>query len=155
MITTSGCANNNYEKIQVPGNPSTYDYGITFDLDWDVYDSGTYSYGPLGSEVERMGGGTTGYRLFHELTLDFKFKNGQEYQEKIDLRPLIKKMLVNHEFPDLSKSKWGGSVDIRIIVEQNRLSIVYYIYKRRRNENGQKRLSSMRYEYPLFEKNLN
>lgn len=154
MMTTFGCAHNNNNRINVPGNPTAYSYGITFDLDWDVYDSGTFSYGPEGSTVRRMGGGRTGYELFFDLTLNFKLKDGREYHEKIDVRPLIEKMLEKYELPDLNKSKWGGMTDLRIIVQSNKLSLVYYIYENRKTENGQQELFPKRYNFPVFEKRL-
>lgn len=155
MMTISGCANSSCERINVPGHPGAHSYGINFDLDWDVYDAGTFSYGQEGSTFRQMGGGRSGYELFYDLTLDFKLKDGREYYEKIDLRPLIKTMLENHELPDLSKSKWGGSAFIEIIVKTDKLSIVYYILQRRRTKDGQRVLFHKSYCFPVFEKTLN
>ena len=153
MTTTSGCATGRTTEMKIPGNPNLNDYAIFFEIDWDVYDSGTYSYGPEGSTVRRMGGGRLGYKLFFDLTLDFKYKDGREYHEKIDIRPLIQKMVKQHQIFDLSKTKWGGGARLIINIKADKLSIEYLIYERIKKENPKRLLSKKRF-YPVFEKTL-
>jgi hypothetical protein len=88
------------------------------------------------------------------LALDFRFKDGREYHETIDIRPLVEKMLNKHALPDLSKSKWGGFASLKIIIQSNKLSIVYRLFEQRKTEDGQRILTSKRYDYTLFEKKL-
>ena len=153
MTTTSGCATGRMTEMKIPGNPNLNDYAIIFEIDWDVYDSGTYSYGPEGSTVRRMGGGRLGYKLFFDLTLDFKYKDGREYHEKIDIRPLIQKMVKQHQIFDLSKTKWGGMATLIVRIERDLLAIDYEVREYIRKENP-KLFFSKPHLYPIFDKNL-
>ena len=73
-----------------------------------VEPGGTYIYGPEGSTVRKLRGIRGGYVDFYDLTLDFKFKDGREYHEKIDIRPLIREMIKKHDIPDMIKNEMGG-----------------------------------------------
>lgn len=150
-MTTFGCANN-YNKVSLPGNPELSDYGIDFDTDWKVFESGTYVYGPEGSMVRHMSG-RMGYQSFYDLTLDFKFKDGRTYHEKIDVKSLIEKMVKNHEIHDLKADKWGGRTELQIRIKNDKLIIVYEVSERIKEENPVK-VFSKRYYYPVFEKTL-
>ena len=158
MMTTTGCAGRNSDGFRVPGNPFPNEYGLHFQVDWKVYDSGTWIYLPRGDEridPHKMGNvGRSGYRSFNILTLDFKFKDGRAYHEEIDLRPLIAEMLKNNTIPDLSKTKWGGYTDVEINVHADKLSLVYVVTEYIKKENPPRRLSKD-YRFPLLEKALN
>ena len=151
IMTTVGCANNNND-FSVPGNPELSDYAINFDTDWKVFDSGTYVYGPKGSEARYISG-YTGHRLFYDLTLNLKFKDGRTYHEKIKIKPLIEEMVKNHEIHDLKADKWGGMTILNITIKSEKLVISYIVSERIKEENPVK-VYSKRYYYPLFEKTL-
>lgn len=150
MTATTGCAANGINEVKVPGN---YDYGINFKIDWKVFESGTYIYGPMGSTVRRLGGARLGYELFFDLTLDFRFKDGREYHEKIDIRPLIREMVNKYDIPDMSKTKWGGGATLIININDDKLSIVYEVHERIWKESP-KQMFFNEYRYPVFEKTL-
>jgi hypothetical protein len=150
MTATTGCAANGIDEVKVPGN---YDYGINFKIDWKVFESGTYIYGPLGSTVRRLGGARLGYELFFDLTLDFRFKDGREYHEKIDIRPLIREMVKKHDIPDMTKTKWGGGADLIISINVDKLSMVYEVQESLWKERT-KQMFYKYYRYPVFEKTL-
>ncbi len=152
MTTTSGCATGRMTEMRIPGNPDLNDYAIDFEPDWDVFEAGTFSYDPRDTRKLWMGG-RLGYQDFYTLTLNFKFKDGREYHEKIDIRPLIQKMVKQHQIFDLSKTKWGGGARLIITINTNRLSIEYLIYERIKKENPKRLLSKKRF-YPVFEKTL-
>lgn len=151
MITTSGCANSNNKDVSLPGNPELSDYATDFDIDWDVFESGTYVYGLRSSMVRRIGGIRDGYRSFYDLTLDFKFKDGRKYHEKIDVKSLIIEMVKNHEIHDLRADKWGGMTTLKIRIKSNKL-IIYYVVSERIKEDNPINVFSKRYSYPVFEK---
>lgn len=151
MITaTSGCAKSGMNEVKVPGNCQ---YGTRFKIYWDIFESGTYSYGPEGSTVRQLGGGRSGYELFFDLTMDFRFKDGREYHEKIDIRPLIREMVKKHDIPDMTKTKWGGGAVLVIEIKNDKLSMVYEVYEYIWKENP-KLLTFERNYYPVFEKTL-
>lgn len=150
MTATSGCAGSGMSELTVPGNN---EYGTRFNIDWGVFESGTYSYGPVGSTVRRLGGGRSGYEMFFDLTLDFKFKDGREYHEEIDIRPLIQEMVKKHEIPDMTKTRWGGGATLVININDKKLSMDYevseYIWK-----ESTKQMFYKNYIYPVFEKTM-
>lgn len=151
MTATNGCAANGINEVKVPGN---YDYAILFKIDWAAFETGTYSYGPEGSTVRRLGGGRSGYELFFDLTLDFRFKDGRNFHEKIDIRPLIQELVKKHEIPDMTKTKWGGNAALIIRIEGDGLIIDYEVSEYIKKENPSRMLSK-RYTYRVFEKSLN
>lgn len=152
MTTTSGCATGRMTEMRIPGNPNLNDYCIHFETDWDVFETGTFSYDP--SDTRKLHMSTRcGYQDFYILKMDFKFKNGREYHEKIDMRPLIREMVEQHKIFDLSKTKWGGGARLIITINIDKLSIEYLVYKRIKKENP-KRLLSKKLFYPVFEKTL-
>ena len=164
MTTTSGCATGRMTEMRIPGNPNLNDYAIVFKRERGVLESGTFSYGPEGSTIRKLGNrgrsgwklgnrGRSGYKLFFDLTLDFKYKNGRKYHEKIDIRPLIQKMVEQHKIFDLSKTRWGGYTSLIIKIEPNRLAIDYEVREYIREENP-KRFFSKGHLYPVFEKTL-
>lgn len=151
MMTTSGCANSSNE-FSLPGNPNLSDYTINFDIDWKVFESGTYIYGPEGTEVRNISG-RTGYQSFYDLTLDLKFKDGRKYHEKIDVQSLIVEMVKNHEIHDLSADNWGGMTILNISIKKDQL-IIDYIVSERIKKGNPVRVLSKDYFYPVFEKTL-
>lgn len=150
MTATTGCAASGMNEVKVPGND---DYTTRFNIDWHVFESGTYSYGPVGSTVRRLGGARSGYELFFDIILDFRFKDGREYHEKIDIRPLIQEMTRKHDIPDMTKTKWGGGAALIININDNKLSIDYEIHERIWKESP-KQLLFKSYIFPVFEKTL-
>jgi len=157
MTATTGCATNKMNRIKIPGNPILNDYGIRFKIDWDAFESGTYIYNPdnvIKGIPNLIGGGVFGHLDFYTLILDFKFKDGREYHEKIDLKPLIRKMVQKYTIPDLSKTKWGGFATIIIRVERDRIKMDYELSEMIKKGNPIRHLSK-KYFFPIFEKNLN
>lgn len=152
MMTTSGCSANIGSKIQIPGNPNLSDYSTHFDIDWKVFESGTYVYGPEGSAVRNISG-RGGYQSFYDLTLDLKFKDGRNYHEKVDVQSLIGEMLKKYDIHDLRADKWGGTTTLNIDIKRNKLIINYMVRERIIKENP-KRYLSKKYYYPVFEKPL-
>ncbi|BHH84968.1 hypothetical protein [Desulforhopalus sp. 52FAK] len=152
MMTTSGCANSDYNNYSVPGNPNLSDYSINFHIDRGVLDSGTYIYGPEGSKARYISG-YTGHQSFYDLTLDLKFTDGREYHEKIEIKLLIEEMVKKYKIHDLSEDKWGGMTILEIRIKSDNLIISYIVSERIKEENPI-RVFSKRYYYPLFEKTL-
>ena len=98
-------------------------YSINFSPDWDVFESGTYSYGSI-KDREFGNTGRGGFGYFQTLELTFSLKNGKQYQEVIELEPLIEKMVENHDLPDLRKHDFGGFAKLKIRVG-NSIEIKY------------------------------
>lgn len=152
MTTTSGCATGRMTEMRIPGNPNLNDYCIHFETDWDVFETGTFSYDP--SDTRKLHMSTRcGYQDFYILKMDFKFKNGREYHEKIDMRPLIREMVEQHKIFDLTKTKWGGMATLIVRIEQDRLVIDYEVREYIREEKP-KLFFSKGHLYPIFEKTL-
>lgn len=152
MTATSGCADSGMNEIKVPGN---YDYAIQIKKDRDVVEpGGTYIYGPEGSAVHKLRGVRGGYVGFYELTLDFKCKDGREYHERIDVRPLILEMINKHDIPDMTKTKWGGNATLIIQIERDLLKLYYEVSEYIKRENPDRMLSEQ-HSFPVFEKKLN
>ncbi len=152
-IMATGCVtveNNAMDEVKVPG---CSEYAILFEIDWDSFESGTYSYGPEGSSIRRLGGGRSGYQMFFDLTLNFIFKDGREYNEQIDLRPLIDKMVKRYEIPDVRKTEWGGSGDLVVSLNANKLSIHYRVIEYEIKEDTKQIFHTIN-EYPVYEKIL-
>jgi|GEM_PF-6818702 len=139
--------------MKIPGNPILNDYAIRFDIDWDMLTSGTYIYSSGDKRIHQLGGGRAGYTLFYPLIMDFKFKDGREYHENINIEPLIQKMVKNHKIFDLSKTKWGGFATINIKLESNRLVMNYELSEMIKKGNPPM-MRSKYYRYPVFEKIL-
>lgn len=157
MTTITGCATNKMDRINVPGNPILNDYGITFEIDWDVFESGTYIYNSqdvIEDLPHQMGGGRSGYMYFYTLILDFKFKDGREFHEEIDLKSLIQQMVKKHNVFDLKTTKWGGFAQVNIWVKSDRLVLDYNLSKVLKKGNPPM-LYFKDYYYPVFEKILN
>lgn len=141
-----------FEK-KTPGNPDTNDYALHFRVDYKVVEQGatyTYRYGG-GSETHDLGGGRSGYGAFGELVLDFTFKDGRVFHEVINLRKLMADMLQKYDIYDLKKTKFGGTAELNIRIDEKRVSIDYTI-THRVAKNPFYILKY--YQYPIFEKIL-
>ena len=156
IIVSFGCAVAKEERMKIPGNPILNDYGITFKIDWDIFESGTYIYSPK-DEIEDlpslMGGGGSGYARFYTLILDFKFKDGREFHEEINLELLILEMVQKHNIFDLKTTKWGGFAEVNIRVKSDRLILDYNLSEMVKKEYPEMVLYKEHY-YPIFEKKL-
>lgn len=152
ILLTAGCATIHKKKL-IPGNPNLADYGLNFNIDWNVFDSGTYIYGPEGTEPTPISG-YIGLQDFYVLILDLNFKDGRKYHEKIDIKPLIKHMVKDKNIHDLSTDKWGGRTALNVGITRNKITINYTVYEYKIEENP-KRHVSKKYVYPVFERPLN
>jgi len=133
--------------VEVPGDD---EYGTQFEIDWSVFDSGTYSYGPEGSTVRQVGGGRSGYLAFYDLTLDFSFKDGRRYSEIIDVNALMRKLIKKIEVFDNRNTRWGGSATLLITIHENELMLNYRISERTLEPDYELTY----YYYPLYKKKL-
>ncbi len=151
MTATNSCVAGKVGVMQQV--PEKFDYDTRFEFDWDVYESGTYSYGPEGRMSSHMGKTRARYQVFFDLTLDFRFKDGREYHEKIDTQSLIRKMMGNYEIPDMTKTKQRRKVSLIVRIERDRLAMDYLVSEHIVKEKPKRQLSKRRL-YPVFEKML-
>lgn len=168
--TQNGCANSNlvedmlsFEKT-TPGKPSNNTYGIQFDPEPNVCDikNCTYTYTRnnktqhlINGKVEPsvMAGGRGGYGLFGDMEMHFRFLDGRKYHEILPFQTLIGNMVKKYRIHDLSKTPYGGEVDIYIRIRNNRLAVDYRI-DQTTNNNLYEYENPISYLYPVFEKDL-
>lgn len=162
MTGITGCSEINnshhYEAMpferQTPGNPTTNDYAINVNADYNIIERGatyTYGYGG-GTETHGLGGGRSGYGAFGELVLDFKFKGGRIFHEVINLKKLMADMLQRYQIQDLSDThlEYNGGAEVNVKIDKERIVIDYTLDKTK----SMNPLISEYYQYPLFEKSL-
>ena len=162
MNGTNGCgatnSSTNQDKLlpfekKTPGNPTLNYYGLRFDIDYDIVKKGAtyqYNYGKA-REAHGLGGSRSGYGLFGELILDFSFKDGRTFHQVLNLRDLMATMLQKYDIYDLGETKFGGSTDLLIRIDQMRLTIDYSVDETKRKDPHF--LWGFR-QYPIFEKNF-
>ena len=83
--------------------------------------------------------------------MKFKLKkDGLNYEEVIDIAPLVKKMAEKYEVPDVWNTRWKGSASINVYLNEDELSLVYEVAER-----VQEPIYKVnRKHFPLFSKNL-
>lgn len=154
-VILTGCAMNRETEIfPVQGDD---EYGINFQLDYDVFDEGGYYYAPSdlygGSarKPRKMGGIRSGYRRYYTLIMDFSFKDGRSFHEEVDIEALMRDLASREDIFDNRDTKWGGVTELEVTVDSGRLNIDYEVTER----ILEPKYKVFRYRYPLYRKALN
>jgi len=150
MMTTGidGIADAQDDFVEVPGDD---EYSIRFEVDWSVFDSGTFSYGPEGSTVRDIGGGRGAYGAFFNLTLDFSFKDGRRYGEVIDVKEYVRQLAATVEVFGNRDTDWNVFATLVIQIEKNELALIYRVSEQILEPDYEHR----HHYYPLYRKTLN
>ena len=86
--------------------------GFSFEIDWDIFESGTYSF--IDVKNRRIGGARLGYDYITPLDLKIRLKNGEEFQKSIDVPQLLANLEKQFDLPNIKKSDYGGFASIEI-----------------------------------------
>lgn len=129
------------------------EYGINFELDYDVFDEGEYFYAPFDRYSDsplRMGGGRSGYRRYYTLIMNFSFKDGRSFHEEIDIEALMRDLADRENIYDV-RGLLGSGATVEINISKHDLIIVYVISEVFFKPN----YKIKDYRYPLYRKELN
>ena len=137
LMLSSACSS----PSKFPGGEDEIGFG--FRIDWDVFESGTYTF--IDQKNRRIGGTRLGNRYVTPLDLKIRLKNGEEFHRSIDVVKLLADLKENPNLPSIRNSKFGGRIYIEIQVG-NKLILNFLVIQYEEKHA----LSSTRWKYEIF-----
>ncbi len=131
-----------------PKIPGADVYYVSFKPDWKVFESGTFQYG--GDRSHDLGGSRGEYNEFYTLHMQFKMKDGREFQESFDVEKLVNQLVATEEVFDTRMTQWGGGSKVVFLIKNDQIEVIYEVVEIIKKT----KLTFKKYKYLMLKKQL-